>query len=135
MKNIALFITIAITFIGCSKDADNPNELEGSWTTTARTINGNNELIPGDSWIFNECDDPTAGGCNGTYSVPSVFGTVTSSFTYVIFGNGDQFSIDFSSNSVLRDVAVANIDERTETSIKVNFTDNGDYYEVTLTKD
>lgn len=133
-KFLLLVFILAFSFSGCSPDQIIANELQGDWTSTARTRNGQNELVAGDSWRFDACSNVSQNNCTGTYSYPSIFGTITTSFVYQIYNNGTKFSIDFAPNSYFTDVSDANIVEHSATIIRINFTQNGDYYEQTLTK-
>lgn len=133
MKKQANFIfilsIIAIFFSSCDNNELISNQLQGEWTTTYRTVNGQNDLTPGDAWRFEGCSQ---NNCTGSYDYPTLLGKVTASFIYIIYDNGTKFSIDFGPNSVFKDVTDANIIEHSTTKLRINFTDNGDYYEQTL---
>lgn len=146
MKNIILFcfaVTLCL-FSACTPDSStNPNQAvantlsSGTWTTTARTKDGNNDMIPGDSWTFNPCSDPTSGTCSGTYAVPYLITTLTSAFTYRVYNNGAKVDLDFSSSSlVFQDVTGADILQHTATTIQITFINPSDSAVIvhTLTK-
>ncbi|BDS10301.1 hypothetical protein [Aureispira anguillae] len=136
MKNVVLFFLVSLSFLACTPEPAPAPTLTGTWTSTARTKNGNNDLISGDTWTFNACADPTTGTCSGNYSVPYLFTTLTSNFTYRIHNNGSKLDMDFSNSSlVFQDISDADIVTHTATTINITFTDsNGDYYDHTLTK-
>lgn len=131
MKKLFFIILVATLFAGCSKDQIVVNEINGSWTTSASTVNGNDDWVAGDTWVFNKCEI-TQGACTGSYSVPTFLGTLTSSFTYNVYNTGTKISIDFSQN--YSDISDVNIVEQTTTRLRVNYTDSNGYHEKTLTK-
>lgn len=146
MKNIILFcfaVTLCL-FSACTPDSStNPNQAvantlsSGTWTTTARTKDGNNDMISGDTWTFSACSDPTSGTCSGTYSVPYLITTLTSSFTYRVYNNGAKVDLDFSNSSlVFQDVTGADILQHTATTIQITFINPSDNAVIvhTLTK-
>lgn len=133
MKNLVpLLFILSLFFTACSIDQVVVNELEGTWSTSSATRNGNGFAVTGDTWVFNSCTDVTQGDCTGTYSTPSFIGPLSSSFEYIIYDAGTKLSIDFNSSSNFPDVTDANIEELTTTTLTVNYTRDGDYYEQTL---
>jgi hypothetical protein len=130
MKFSLFTVVMILFFTACEQAPITTPAPSGTWETTFRTKNGNNEMIAGDEWEFNNCSDPSTGTCSGTYSVPTILGTYSAGFNYKIYSNGTKFDVDFTSGSqFFTDVSNADIVENSATKIHMTFTDSlGDYY-------
>jgi hypothetical protein len=94
MKSIIIFPLLAFLLLGCNKDQQLVNDLDGTWQVQSITaIDETNKALPSEGYIsFEKCkDQQEEGKCDGAFQ----FGNEAEvSFRYSAFVTGDDKTIN-----------------------------------------
>ncbi len=132
MKKIILSaFAFSFLLIACSKDQKVVNSLEGNWKVSKSMVNGvalADSLFSGTTYSFEKCKVKKE-DCSGTLSEDGK----SVPFTYKISEKGEKFTMKF---TILTETVetVADIKESDGKVFTYSYTEDGDTFEQTLSK-
>ncbi len=132
-KLLSAIVLMSILFTACSKDNKVSRKLDGDWTVTEFKVNGDaQDLSAFDiEYSFTECDTKEE-YCSGSITFSGGNFTDTELFEYQISEKGKVMTIRDDPNDT--DLVVANIIDVDNNDLEISYTDDDDFFEITMEK-